>query len=256
MTDRFKSDYPELWDNICNDPFLKLNEPLKEALNDIIISTYNDSTMNKQEREKSIENFCSSNILKGNEFSLIAGECLGRLQNRDALRNRISILLSIHAREIEEIFDEWLADDDEQRVLQDIMDFCGSASICNKIMWGFRNPDNVANPFHGYDVRFMPCLLGLKYLKPRYVYYFYFLPKSIIPRLPTFFDAGFYDAWKPGGRTKPLKKCESDALSKYECGMGNDCTLTGREPGLLETVHEPISFNCLQQPFKEISDGE
>lgn len=256
MTDRFQAEYPKVWENICNDPFLGLNRQLKKELIDIIITNYNDPAIDKNKRDEAIEKFCNTHSLKGNQIYLSPGECLGRVQNRGALQNRISRLLSIHAREIEEVFDNWLADDDKKQVLQYIINFCGSESICNKIMWGFRNPNNAHDPFCGYDVRNMPCLLGLKYLKPRYIYYVYCLSESIIPRLPTFCDAGFYDAWEPGGWTKPLRKCEIDTLRKHECGMGNDCRLTDNEKGFPEAVHEPIPFDYLQKPFKEISDGE
>ena len=255
MTARFQTDYPSIWDNICNDPFVVSNPELKAELMDAIVSSYNNDSLDKDGREEIIRDLCDKHILKGNTISLSTGECLGRVQNRNALCYRISTILGISAHHAEAMIDEWLSDDDESYILEQIKHLCGPGNMCKTIMWSFRNPKNILNPFIGYNENKMPCLLGLKYTKPRYVYFVYFLNADITPHAPTFFDAAFYDAWKPGGMTKQIKKCDSDPLYKSQCGIKIDCDVSEGEDGFPEIVHGPVTFECLQIPFKEIRHG-
>ena len=71
------------------------------------------------------------------------------------------------------------------------------------------------------------CRLGLRsYGSAEHVAFGHRLPADIQAFLPTCFDAGLFDEWRPGGKTLPLADCEA----KYA-------------EGLPEVVHSPNTLH-------------
>ncbi|HUN54430.1 MAG TPA: hypothetical protein VMU29_04675 [Smithella sp.] len=260
MTDKFQRDYEKIWNNICGDPFLEENESLKEELFDVIKSNYNDSTIAKKGKEEAIEAitaFCVNNLLRGTVVSLLKGEYLGRVHSRQALRFQMGkILKNVYPDYADEMLEDLLSGGYVIGALQWFIDAFRSEKLSDNNMWSFRNPNNRYDPFSGYDVRTMPCLLGLKAKMQKYICLSYQL-NEIQPHSPTFFDANFYDAWEPGGITVAVKNCnlQTDPKQDYEfynCKTGIDCGLTDGAQGIPEVVHEPIPFGNIKTSIKEI----
>jgi hypothetical protein len=103
------------------------------------------------------------------------------------------------------------------------IDYANDTGILNfKIqehpMWTFEGLDD-EDVYKGIKkIKDLPCILGLPgpfrtssdYNKIPRITFSFFVPKYIIVRKPTSFDAGYMPVWCGGGKAKAHKECQSD----------------------------------------------
>lgn len=127
-------------------------------------------------------------------------------------------------------------------------DFIDAAGISNiKLqehpMWTFEGLYN-DDPFKGYEVKDLPCILGLpgpagtaeEYDSIERIALALTIPVDLIVRKPTCFDAGTVAVWQPGGKTKTHTSCQP----KY-----------GKN-GFNEYIHEPIFFENIMSNLYQL----
>jgi hypothetical protein len=102
--------------------------------------------------------------------------------------------------------------------------FTPEAQITRHLMWSYRNPPHFHEPFLNIDRTDVVCRLGLPTYGGEHIAFGHQSASAV--RIPTSFDAGLIDEWRPGGNTKPLPPCEH----KYA-------------NGLPEVVHDPNVFH-------------
>lgn len=103
--------------------------------------------------------------------------------------------------------------------------FPSAATTARSLMWSYRNTDP-ADPFAGIEINDLPCRLALpSYAASEHVAFGHYVSAENRPCVPTFFDAGLSNEWRPGGKTHPLPPCKP----KYS-------------EGLPEVVHRPTLF--------------
>jgi hypothetical protein len=207
----FKSEFPQSLYNIENDN--TLNETQKESFFEYL-SHFSAS--------KEIHDYCnnffwnSNNQLLGQIVSLEANENLGRIQTMQSLRKRLFDTRKIKKRKyLSNLINDILGSDTNLRLTK-IKLYFGDENISTVHMWSFRGKKDRIKPFLGEELEKLPCLLGLSEIKKYYIGFTHKLPITSNPQKPTFFDAGLFIHWRPGGNTKPIESCNKENNSGFE----------------------------------------
>lgn len=254
------SEYRQVIDNIIDDDETYITESMKTELFSYLtlhdgfsdIMQYWDNFLDYP-KSKSISE--KTYLLKGKIVDItVYDKSLGRTSSitgfRRSLNSALSKLTVPLSDSDDEAFIETFVISPEDRSITSsklFIDYINDTGIADSTiqenpMWtfeGFFDED----AFKGYDIKDLPCILGLPgplrtsfdYNKLQRIAFSLFVPKNIIVRKPTSFDAGYMPVWRGGGKTKVHKECEM----KYG------------EFGFEEYIHEPVLFkNITSQLIK------